>query len=171
MEHVSLFVKRVSHRVLHNDVAGTKSLTQPRYKEKTTARFSSAELSKMPPAVDHRRTHNLLLISRLLGLRDTVSPFTLLLDSLSQSSRPLVCEYIERATVPSPTLFPPLAVKWLLKRRKKNRQQNVKPSSSPSRPSALLRVSPPSLMHGVNRSRRYRKKFPLPAPSIAAKRL
>jgi elongator complex protein 5 len=47
--------------------------------------------------LDHRRTHNLLLISRLLNLRDNASPFTLLLDSLSQSSRPLILEYITRA--------------------------------------------------------------------------
>lgn len=48
--------------------------------------------------LSHRRTHNLLLISRLLSLRDNVSPFTLLLDSLSQSAKPLVREYIRRAT-------------------------------------------------------------------------
>ncbi|CCX04244.1 Elongator complex protein 5 [Pyronema domesticum] len=49
-------------------------------------------------SLDHRRTHNLLLISRLLSLRDSTSPFTLILDTLSQSSRPLVSEYILRAT-------------------------------------------------------------------------
>ncbi|CUS11538.1 unnamed protein product [Tuber aestivum] len=51
----------------------------------------------MPPqSLHHRRTHNLLLIARLLSLRDGVSPFTLLLDSLSQSARPLLREYIRR---------------------------------------------------------------------------
>ncbi|PUU74226.1 Elongator subunit Iki1-domain-containing protein [Tuber borchii] len=51
----------------------------------------------MPPqSLHHRRTHNLLLITRLLSLRDGVSPFTLLLDSLSQSARPLLREYIRR---------------------------------------------------------------------------
>ncbi|KAA8911330.1 Elongator complex protein 5 [Sphaerosporella brunnea] len=51
----------------------------------------------MPFPADHRRTHNLLLLSRLLSLRDNASPFTLLLDSLSQSAAPLVTEYISRA--------------------------------------------------------------------------
>ncbi|TGZ82866.1 hypothetical protein EX30DRAFT_339134 [Ascodesmis nigricans] len=49
-------------------------------------------------SLNHRRTHNLLLISRLLSLRDAASPFTLILDSLAQSARPLVREYIQRAT-------------------------------------------------------------------------
>lgn len=61
----------------------------------------------MPPKewLDHRRTHNLLLISRLLNLRDTASPFTLVLDSLSQSAKPLISEYISRSSVrPHPCL-------------------------------------------------------------------
>ncbi|KAH8147256.1 uncharacterized protein LAJ45_08734 [Morchella importuna] len=49
-----------------------------------------------PQSIAHRRTHNLLLISRLLNLRDNVSPFTLLLDSLSQSAKPLVREFVRR---------------------------------------------------------------------------
>ncbi|KAF8544441.1 Elongator complex protein 5, partial [Trichophaea hybrida] len=49
-------------------------------------------------SLDHRRTHNLLLISRLLSLRDAASPFTLILDTLSQSSKPLIREYISRST-------------------------------------------------------------------------
>ncbi|OJD18001.1 hypothetical protein AJ78_01958 [Emergomyces pasteurianus Ep9510] len=52
----------------------------------------------MPSTNDsHRRTHNLLLISKLLGLRDFASPLTLLLDSLEQPAAPLVKEYIRRA--------------------------------------------------------------------------
>ncbi|KAI9843036.1 MAG: hypothetical protein M1837_006667 [Sclerophora amabilis] len=47
--------------------------------------------------VQHRRTHNLLLISRLLNLRENVSPFTLILDSLEQSGKPLVQDFIHRA--------------------------------------------------------------------------
>ncbi|KAL1863729.1 hypothetical protein Plec18167_000825 [Paecilomyces lecythidis] len=50
-----------------------------------------------PTNLSHRRTHNLLLISKLLSLRDTVSPLTLLLDSLEQPARPLIQEYIRRA--------------------------------------------------------------------------
>ncbi|KAI5787172.1 Elongator complex protein 5 [Geopyxis carbonaria] len=55
----------------------------------------------MPPpadsSLDYRRTHNLLLISRLLSQKDAASPFTLILDTLSQSAKPLLFEYIARA--------------------------------------------------------------------------
>lgn len=47
--------------------------------------------------LSHRRTHNLLLISKLLNQRDRASPLTLLLDSLEQSARPLLREYLRRA--------------------------------------------------------------------------
>lgn len=47
----------------------------------------------------HQRTHNLLLISKLLSLRDTTSPLTLLLDSLEQPGTPLIREYIRRAKI------------------------------------------------------------------------
>ncbi|KAJ5825821.1 hypothetical protein N7474_002959 [Penicillium riverlandense] len=50
-----------------------------------------------PVNLAHRRTHNLLLISKLLSLRDTASPLTLLLDSLQQPATPLIREYIRRA--------------------------------------------------------------------------
>jgi elongator complex protein 5 len=50
-------------------------------------------------SASHRRTHNLLLVSKILNLRDTASPLTLLLDSLEQSAKPLVKEYIRRAKV------------------------------------------------------------------------
>ncbi|MCJ1385113.1 hypothetical protein MMC17_008232 [Xylographa soralifera] len=49
------------------------------------------------PALHHRRTHNLLLIQRLLSLHPGASPFTLILDSLEQSGKPLIEEYIRRA--------------------------------------------------------------------------
>ncbi|CAK4032636.1 Elongator complex 5 [Lecanosticta acicola] len=52
----------------------------------------------MPPSsLQHRRTHNLLLISKLLSQRDAASPFTLVLDSLEQSGKPLLAEYRRRA--------------------------------------------------------------------------
>lgn len=57
-----------------------------------------------PPNISHRQTHNLLLISKLLSLRDTASPLTLLLDSLEQPATPLIHEYIRRAKVSSLTL-------------------------------------------------------------------
>lgn len=52
-----------------------------------------------PLNLAHRRTHNLLLISKLLSLRDTASPLTLLVDSLEQPAIPLTKEYIRRAKV------------------------------------------------------------------------
>ena len=52
-----------------------------------------------PSTLQHRRTHNLLLISKLLNQRDAVSPFTLVLDSLEQSAKPLIGEYVRRAKV------------------------------------------------------------------------
>ena len=51
------------------------------------------------PNLLHRRTHNLLLISKLLSQRDSASPFTLVLDSLEQSAKCLLQEYIRRAKV------------------------------------------------------------------------
>jgi len=54
----------------------------------------------MPPtSLQHRRTHNILLISKLLNLRDNASPFTLVLDSLEQSGKTLVREFASRAKV------------------------------------------------------------------------
>jgi hypothetical protein len=49
--------------------------------------------------LSHRRTHNLLLISKLLSQRDGASPFTLVLDSLEQPAKSLLGEYIKRAKV------------------------------------------------------------------------
>lgn len=56
-----------------------------------------------PTSLSHRQTHNLLLISKLLGHRDTASPLTLLIDSLEQPATPLIKEYIRRAKVFSPS--------------------------------------------------------------------
>ncbi|PLB41123.1 Elongator subunit IKI1 [Aspergillus candidus] len=52
-----------------------------------------------PTSLSHRQTHNLLLISKLLGHRDTASPLTLLIDSLEQPATPLIKEYIRRAKI------------------------------------------------------------------------
>lgn len=57
------------------------------------------QIAMVPTNLSHRRTHNLLLISKLLSLRDTASPLTLLLDSLEQPATPLFQEYIRRAKV------------------------------------------------------------------------
>ncbi|KAK2747092.1 hypothetical protein FQN57_002347 [Myotisia sp. PD_48] len=48
-------------------------------------------------SVAHRRTHNLLLISKLLNLREGATPLTLILDTLEQPAAPLLREYIRRA--------------------------------------------------------------------------
>ncbi|EXJ90656.1 hypothetical protein A1O1_03760 [Capronia coronata CBS 617.96] len=47
--------------------------------------------------LSHRRTHNLLLISKLLNQRDHASPLTLVLDTLEQPAKPLLREYLRRA--------------------------------------------------------------------------
>lgn len=47
--------------------------------------------------IAHRRTHNLLLISKLLSQREGVSPFTLVLDTLEQPATPVLREYLRRA--------------------------------------------------------------------------
>ncbi|RYP13645.1 hypothetical protein DL765_006775 [Monosporascus sp. GIB2] len=45
----------------------------------------------------HARSHALLLLQKLLNLRDGASPLTLVLDSLEQSSGPVMREFILRA--------------------------------------------------------------------------
>lgn len=52
-----------------------------------------------PSALVQRRTHNLLLFQKLLNLRDGASPFTLLLDTVDQSAKPAVKEFMTRAKV------------------------------------------------------------------------
>jgi elongator complex protein 5 len=52
-----------------------------------------------PSILVQRRTHNLLLLQKLLNLRDGASPFTLLLDTLEQSAQPVLQEFMERAKV------------------------------------------------------------------------
>ena len=47
--------------------------------------------------IQHRRTHNLLLISKLLSQQTQTSPFTLVLDTLEQPAKPLIREYLRRA--------------------------------------------------------------------------
>ena len=52
-----------------------------------------------PSAQAHKRAHSLLLFEKLLNLRDSASPLTLILDSLEQSAQPLVNEFMRRAKV------------------------------------------------------------------------
>lgn len=47
----------------------------------------------------HSRSHSLLLLQKLLNLRDGASPLTLLIDSLEQPAKPVLAEFISRAKV------------------------------------------------------------------------
>lgn len=47
----------------------------------------------------HTRSHSLLLLQKLLNLRDGASPLTLLLDNLEQPCHAVVSEFITRAKV------------------------------------------------------------------------
>ena len=54
----------------------------------------------MAPSVQaHNRSHSLLLLQKLLNLRDSASPLTLVLDNLEQSASPLIREFTSRAKV------------------------------------------------------------------------
>ncbi|EEH22162.2 hypothetical protein PABG_04373 [Paracoccidioides brasiliensis Pb03] len=99
--------------------------------------------------VSHRRTHNLLLMSKLLSLRDFTSPLTLVLDSLEQPASPLIREYIRRAKlskvhvifVSFSTLIHPDGVDTFIPTRRKSMADIVKEvlvtsSPSPNTPTA-----------------------------------
>ena len=49
--------------------------------------------------LQHRRVHNLLLIQKLLSVRGDSSPFTLVLDTIEQTAKPLINHYIHNAKV------------------------------------------------------------------------
>ncbi|KAK4631575.1 Elongator complex protein 5 [Fulvia fulva] len=74
----------------------TKSQLRGNFNHERRSELSHPD-NMAPAALQHRRTHNLLLISKLLNQRDAASPFTLVLDSLEQSGKALVAEYIRRA--------------------------------------------------------------------------
>lgn len=56
-----------------------------------------------PSAQSHSRNHSLLLLQKLLNLRDSASPLTLVLDTVEQSAAPLVKEFMGRAKVCPPS--------------------------------------------------------------------
>lgn len=58
-----------------------------------------------PANTVHSRSHSLLLLQKLLNLRDAASPFTLLLDSLEQTAAPVVSEFTTRAKVKFTPLY------------------------------------------------------------------
>jgi elongator complex protein 5 len=47
----------------------------------------------------HTRSHSILLLQKLLNLRDGASPLTLVIDSLEQTAQPILGEFISRAKV------------------------------------------------------------------------
>lgn len=68
----------------------------------------------MAPANNiHSRSHSLLLLQKLLNLRDGASPLTLLIDSLEQPAKPLLAEFISRAKVLFPKHLIPLHIHTL----------------------------------------------------------
>ncbi|CAJ2508227.1 Uu.00g094130.m01.CDS01 [Anthostomella pinea] len=54
----------------------------------------------------HARSHALLLLQKLLNLRDSASPLTLVLDTLEQSAKPVIREFMGRAKVGSSQSLP-----------------------------------------------------------------
>ena len=58
-----------------------------------------------PSAQSHSRNHSLLLLQKLLNLRDSASPLTLILDTVEQSATPLLNEFVARAKVSYFDLF------------------------------------------------------------------
>ncbi|RAL08323.1 Elongator subunit IKI1 [Aspergillus homomorphus CBS 101889] len=117
-----------------------------------------------PMNTSHRQTHNLLLISKLLSLRDTASPLALVLDSLEQPANPLIKEYIRRAKlskvhitfVAFETLKPPEGVDAFVAGRRKTPLEIIKavnatytnvPASSPSRRRLILIDAINPLLH------------------------
>lgn len=52
-----------------------------------------------PRSLHQRRTHNLLLIQKLLSFRSETSPFTLVLDSVEQGAGGLIREIAKGAKV------------------------------------------------------------------------
>lgn len=56
----------------------------------------------MASVSSHARSHSLLLLQKILNLRDAASPLTLVLDTLEQTARPLLRELYTRAKVQRP---------------------------------------------------------------------
>jgi len=52
-----------------------------------------------PTSNIHARSHSLLLLQKLLNLRDGASPLTLMIDNLEQPARPVISEFVARAKV------------------------------------------------------------------------
>ncbi|KAK0665556.1 Elongator complex protein 5 [Cercophora samala] len=119
-----------------------------------------------PSAASHHRSHSLLLLQKLLNLRDKASPLTLILDTLEQPAQPLLNEFMTRAKISKTKIIfislstlrkPPLADVFIRGRHKSLQQlateiiPHVTPSpSSPNQKNLLILdtthplLSPPS---------------------------
>ncbi|OLN84963.1 Elongator complex protein 5 [Colletotrichum chlorophyti] len=107
-----------------------------------------------PSAENHSRSHSLLLFQKLLNLRDSASPLTLVLDSLEQSAAPVLREFIYRAKVAKAkvillsfaTLKRPQDVDVVIRARAKNLKalRSEILSHYPKPDAAVARGAPPS---------------------------
>ncbi|KAK4656597.1 hypothetical protein QC762_205690 [Podospora pseudocomata] len=107
-----------------------------------------------PSAASHHRSHSLLLLQKLLNLRDKASPLTLILDNLEQPAHPVLNEFMTRAKISKAKIIfialstlkkPPLADVFIRGRHKSLQQlaseiiPHVTPSpSSPNQKNILL---------------------------------
>lgn len=75
----------------------------PRYSRTPAAKRTPPKASPVGSMAQtsnsHTRSHSLLLLQKLLNLRDGSSPLTLILDSLEQTAQPALTEFISRAKV------------------------------------------------------------------------
>ncbi|KAK4177213.1 Elongator complex protein 5 [Triangularia setosa] len=107
-----------------------------------------------PSAASHHRSHSLLLLQKLLNLRDKASPLTLILDTLEQPAQPVLNEFMARAKISKAKIIlislstlkkPPLADVFIRGRHKSLQQlaseilPHVTPSpSSPNQKNLLI---------------------------------
>ncbi|CAF9910028.1 MAG: hypothetical protein ALECFALPRED_006136 [Alectoria fallacina] len=143
-------------------------------------------------ALHHRRQHHILLLHKLLSSRDASSPFTLLLDSVEQSAKPLIRHFIQGAKasktdvvfVAWETMTPPTGVTAFVKARRKEPaavQEEIRRNLSASKRTLLildtlypLATHPPTHLPSFLSSLTsptasllaiYHTDIPLPAPS------
>ncbi|KAL2135573.1 hypothetical protein VTI74DRAFT_8052 [Chaetomium olivicolor] len=107
-----------------------------------------------PSAQAHKRAHSLLLFEKLLSLRYSASPLTLILDTLEQSGEPLMQEFMRRAKlerakiifVSFATIKKPAVADVFIKARGKPLKALVAEIAShltPPRPAAKDTTTPP----------------------------
>ncbi|CAM1508075.1 Fc.00g049230.m01.CDS01 [Cosmosporella sp. VM-42] len=58
-----------------------------------------------PLSAAHTRSHSLLLLQKLLNLRDGASPLTLVIDTLEQPAQPILAEFITRSKIAKATVI------------------------------------------------------------------